>query len=308
MEDNKKKNSSPKKKKTEVTGALGFVETRGKTAAIGAMDIMPKTAEVAFTKRVNIGSGLVTVIYSGEVAAVESAVSVAARLSEKIGTLVSTNVIPRPHKRIYEILEQRSGEESDTGISEEKKLALGMVETEGFTEMIAAADEGIKAAHVVIPGWVTVGGGLTCVFFRGKVAAVHSAVEAGVIQAERKGKVSAAHVIASPHVGTEEVAPIGVFRGESVLRKTDWDAALGILETQGIAALIEGIDAGLKAASVTVQGWEKIGRGITSTLFRGNVADVKSALDAACAGAGKVGKVVGEYIIARPHSELEKGR
>jgi microcompartment protein CcmL/EutN len=308
MEQKKtRKKSNPGTEKIPLE-ALSFIETRGKTGTIGALDIMPKTSAVRFVSRINIGSGMVTVIYMGEVAAARSANQAARDLTARIGELVTSNVIPRPNSRIYEVINQRSGEETDVGVSGSKRFAVGMVETDGFVGMIEAADQGIKAADVLIPGWVTVGSGLTTVFFRGEVAAVHSAVESGCIAAEKVSKVIAAHVIAQPHIGTEQAAPIGKYKGENVFKEQDRDAALGILETKGIAGLIEGIDAGLKASSVIVQGWEKIGRGITSTLFRGTVADVRAAMDAAVKGAEKVSQVVGSYIIARPHQELDKGK
>lgn len=307
MENKKRKTEVEKIKNTEHE-ALVFIETRGKVGVIGALDIMPKTSNVRFTRRVNIGSGMVTAVYTGEVAAAQSAGAAARELVEKIGELVAVNVIPRPHESIYEVVSQSSGQQTNSDAAGGKKLAVGMVEVDGFTGMIEAADRGIKAANIVIPGWVTVGSGLTTVFFRGEVAAVNSAVEAATVAADRISKVVSSHVIPQPHIGTEEAAPIGKFAGESRFEKVNWDAALGILETRGITGLIEGIDAGLKAANVTVQGWEKIGRGITSTLFRGTVADVNSALDAAVKGAEKAGKVVGNYVIARPHRELDKGR
>lgn len=287
--------------------ALAFIETRGKTAIIGALDIMPKTSEMYFRKRVNIGSGLVSIVYEGEIAAARSAVDAAKNISDKLGGLFTSNVIPSPHSRIYEIIIQPSGKVSDIDAATGRKLALGIIEVEGFTAMIEAADAGIKAADVIIPGWVTVGSGLTTVFFRGEVAAVHSAVEEGIVKSQKISKIIAAHVIPQPHTGTEEATPIGGVR-EKNIKKIEPDTALGILETRGITGLIEGIDAGLKAASITVQGWEKIGQGIASTLFRGTVADVQSAMDAAVKGAETVGEVKGSYVIARPHIELDKGK
>ncbi len=288
--------------------ALSFVETRGKTGAIGTLDIMPKTSEVSFFRRVNIGTGLVTVVYTGEVAAARSARDAAANLAGKISEFFASNLIPRPHERIYSLILQKSAEEIKVDSSANSKLALGIVETEGFVGMIQAADAGIKTADVVIPSWVTVGGGLTSVFFRGDVAAVHSAVEEGMSAAGKVSKIAASHVIPQPHKGTNEAAPIGKFTGKSTFKDTGPEDALGILETKGITGLIEGIDVGLKTANVVIQGWEKIGRGITSTIFRGTVADIRSAFDAAIKSADMVGEVVGSHIIARPHPELEKGR
>ena len=53
--------------------------------------------------------------------------------------------------------------------------------------------------------------------------------------------------------------------------------ALGILETKGLVAQIEGVDAMLKAANVELIGWEKIGSGNVATFIRGDVAGVKAA-------------------------------
>ncbi len=300
-----KKSASTSRKKTGE--ALAFIETRGKTGIIGALDIMPKTSEVSFFDRVNIGSGMVTVVYTGEVAASRAAHDAAASLAGKLGEFVAGNVIPRPHERIYSLIQQRPGEVSSEGLSG-RSLALGIVETYGFPGMIEAADRGIKAADVIIPGWVTVGSGLASVFFRGDVAAVHSAVEAAAVGAERVSRVEGLHVIPQPHRGTEEAVPVGHGGEAPPDRKVSHDDALGILETRGITPLVEGIDSGLKAAGTVVQGWEKIGRGMASTLFRGPVSDVKASMEAASASASKIGKITGSYIIARPHPELDKGR
>ena len=76
--------------------ALGMVETRGLTAAIEAADAMTKAAEVALVGTEKIGSGLVTVMVRGDVGAVKSA--------SRLGELVATHVIPRPHTDVEKIL------------------------------------------------------------------------------------------------------------------------------------------------------------------------------------------------------------
>ena len=80
--------------------ALGMVETRGLTAAIEAADAMTKAAEVTLVGTEKIGSGLVTVLVRGDVGAVETGADAAARLGE----LVATHVIPRPHDDVEKIL------------------------------------------------------------------------------------------------------------------------------------------------------------------------------------------------------------
>jgi ethanolamine utilization protein EutM len=80
--------------------------------------------------------------------------------------------------------------------------------------------------------------------------------------------------------------------------------ALGMIETKGLVALIEASDAMIKAANVTLIGWQKIGSGLVTAMVVGDVAAVKAAVDAGAAAAGRVGEVVGVQVIPRPHEDL----
>ena len=84
--------------------ALGMVETRGLTAAIEAADAMTKAAEVTLVGTEKIGSGLVTVMVRGDVGAVKAAVEAGESAASKLGELVATHVIPRPHSDVENIL------------------------------------------------------------------------------------------------------------------------------------------------------------------------------------------------------------
>ena len=84
--------------------ALGMVETRGLTAAIDAADAMTKAAEVTLVGTEKIGSGLVTVLVRGDVGAVKAAVEAGESAASKLGELVATHVIPRPHSDVEGIL------------------------------------------------------------------------------------------------------------------------------------------------------------------------------------------------------------
>ena len=88
-------------------GALGLVEPRGLTGAIEAADSMSKAANVSLTGYEKIGSGLVTVMVRGDVGAVKAAGDAGAAAAGKVGTVVSTHVIPRPHREIEAILPER---------------------------------------------------------------------------------------------------------------------------------------------------------------------------------------------------------
>lgn len=80
--------------------------------------------------------------------------------------------------------------------------------------------------------------------------------------------------------------------------------ALGMIETRGLISLIEAADASVKAANVTLVGWEKIGSGYVTVLMRGDVAAVKAATDAGAAAARRVGELVAVHVIPRPHQSL----
>jgi ethanolamine utilization protein EutM len=81
--------------------------------------------------------------------------------------------------------------------------------------------------------------------------------------------------------------------------------ALGMIETRGLVAMIEASDAMVKAANVTIVGWEKIGSGYVTTLVRGDVAAVKAATDAGAAAARRGGELIAVHVIPRPHQSLE---
>lgn len=77
--------------------ALGFIETKGLVGAIEAADAMVKAAKVKLLGIEVTIAALVTVKVVGEVAAVKAAVDAGAQAAEKVGELISTHVIPRPH-------------------------------------------------------------------------------------------------------------------------------------------------------------------------------------------------------------------
>ena len=81
--------------------------------------------------------------------------------------------------------------------------------------------------------------------------------------------------------------------------------AIGLIETKGLITLLEAGDAALKAADVEFVGWEKIGSGLVTGVFQGDVASVKAAIDAGAESARQVGEVIGVEVIARPHEDLD---
>jgi ethanolamine utilization protein EutM len=81
-------------------------------------------------------------------------------------------------------------------------------------------------------------------------------------------------------------------------------SALGIIETKGLCTLLEAADAALKAADVTMTGYEAIGSGYVAAFFRGDVAAVKAAVESGAESARRVGEIISVQVIPRPHDEL----
>ena len=80
--------------------ALGMIETRGFAAMVEAADAMVKAAKVDLVGYEKIGGGYVTALVRGDVAACRAAVEAGQRAAEKVGEVVSTHVIPRPHASV----------------------------------------------------------------------------------------------------------------------------------------------------------------------------------------------------------------
>ena len=82
--------------------------------------------------------------------------------------------------------------------------------------------------------------------------------------------------------------------------------ALGMVETKGLVGAVEAADAMVKAANVTLVGYEKIGSGLVTVLVRGDVGAVKAATDTGAAAAQRVGELISVHVIPRPHTDIEK--
>jgi ethanolamine utilization protein EutM len=84
--------------------ALGMIETKGLVALIEASDAMVKAARVKLVGYQQIGSGLVTAMVRGDVAACKAATDAGAAAAQRVGgEVVSVHVIPRPHADLEEL-------------------------------------------------------------------------------------------------------------------------------------------------------------------------------------------------------------
>ena len=84
--------------------ALGMIECKGFVALVEACDAMLKAANVDLVGWEKIGSGYVTALVRGDVAAVRAATDAGAAAARRVGELISVHVIPRPHQSLEDVL------------------------------------------------------------------------------------------------------------------------------------------------------------------------------------------------------------
>ena len=199
--------------------AIGMVETKGLVPVIEAADAMVKAANVQIIQYAKAGSGLATVVVTGDVGAVRAAVDAGANAARRVGSVISVHIIPSLDAGVAEAF--RYGDAKDAATP--SRGALGMIETKGYVAAVEAADAMAKSANVEVQGLEMVGGGLVTVIVTGDVAAVNAATDAGAAAAGRVGEVTSVDVIARPQVdvriflskkdGAESVKSDGTKRG-----------------------------------------------------------------------------------------------
>jgi ethanolamine utilization protein EutM len=81
-----------------------------------------------------------------------------------------------------------------------------MIETKGLCSLFEAVDAALKAANVSFTGWEKIGSGYVTAFFRGDVASVKAATDAGASAAAQVGSIVSVQVIPRPH---ESLAGLG---------------------------------------------------------------------------------------------------
>jgi microcompartment protein CcmL/EutN len=84
--------------------ALGMIEARSFAAMVEAADAMVKAAKVELVSYEKTGGGYTTAVVRGDVAAVKAAVDAGIRGAERVGEVVASHVIARPHANIDEVL------------------------------------------------------------------------------------------------------------------------------------------------------------------------------------------------------------
>ncbi len=199
-------------------------------------------------------------------------------------------------------------------------MAFGFAELGFFSIAAVVADQVVKAAAVRLLGIETSGNERLVLRLEGEVAAVKTALAFAERRAAELGSSATVSCLARPEPSFGRLvhfpnAPNPLFGGRDQFLPTDFPQtkhptmnatpeALGIVETQGLTAILEAADTMLKAANVTLVGKEKIGAAYVTVIVRGDVAAVKAAVDAGAKAVDGLGKLIAAHVIARPHEDL----
>jgi microcompartment protein CcmL/EutN len=197
--------------------------------------------------------------------------------------------------------------------------ALGFIEVPFLSVAAVVADAAAKGARVSILGFEATGNENILIRLGGDVADVKAALAVADKTATRIGSTvvtqavprpadSISRMIHFPNVqnplygGRDQLLPTDYSNPEKAM--SNKQEALGILETQGLTAVLEATDAMLKAANVTLVGKEKIGAAYVTVVMKGDVAAVTAAVEAGSRAIGSLGKLIAAHVIARPHDDL----
>ncbi len=198
--------------------------------------------------------------------------------------------------------------------------SLGLLETPFLSVTALACDAALKAGDVVLLGLEPIGTEVILSRFSGDPGSVRAAMDAAGARVKSLGSaVVSSTILDAPSAslsatlsGPNSINPL--YGGREYLLPTDHKTnlaimkpqAIGILETQGLTAILHATDAMLKAANVELVGKEKIGAAYVTIIIKGDVAAVKAALDAGSEAVGSLGKLIAAQVIARPHDDLLK--
>jgi microcompartment protein CcmL/EutN len=215
-----------------VIGTLGLLETTGLTPAMVAIDSMLKAAAIkVFQLELNDLSG-VCVKITGATADVQTAIGAGRNVADQMQghpitsvlTQVSVDAEPalRSQAEFSPLIQQAVVFQVDdplrfeisptlqtkpTTMNQETPMALGFIETQGFTAVFEAIDTACKAASVEVVGKEKLGGGYVTVVIQGQLSAVSAAIDSGKQKVDGLGKLIAAHVIARPSEAVLKLLP-----------------------------------------------------------------------------------------------------
>lgn len=156
-----------------------------------------------------------------------------------------------------------------------------------------------------------------CLKLTGPLADIEAAAQAAQRAGETMGVAVLVHVIAGPAEGARaayeaatefspliEQSAVHFPREQSNSQEGTMNEqanfAVGLIETQGFTAVFEAIDTAVKTANVEVLAREKLGGGYITVVIKGDVAAVRSAVEAGSAKVASLGRLVAAHVIPSP--------
>jgi len=199
-------------------------------------------------------------------------------------------------------------------------MSLGFAEIPFLSIVAVVADQTVKAAPVRLLGIETTGNENLTLRFHGDVDAITTALAFAERRAQELGVAIKTRCLSRPEPAVHAMihfpnAQNPLYAGRDQFLPTDFpqpknqpmntkQEALGIIETQGLTAVLEATDTMLKAANVTLVGKEKIGAAYVTVIVKGDVAAVEAAVNAGGKAVDGLGKLIATHVIARPHADL----
>lgn len=174
--------------------------------------------------------------------------------------------------------------------------ALGLLEISSIAVGVVTGDAMVKRAPVAVLRGGTVHPGKYLVLVGGEVADVEEALDAG-------RETAAGHRADEVFLPDVHPAVVAAVQGE---RTAGEGEAVGIFETRTVAALLRAADRGVKAANVTLRAArlaDDLG-GKAYCVFRGTVADVEAAIEAAEESLPDPDLLVARVVVPRIHEEM----
>jgi len=195
--------------------------------------------------------------------------------------------------------------------------ALGLIEVTGFSATIVVLDQLDKASSIRLLQVELNDLNGAQIKIEGEAGAVRAALQASVEMGRRIEAPVVTRALNGPHASVwpiaeakQEFSPLieqdVIYFPHSDKKESPMadraPFAIGLIETQGLTAVLEALDTAAKAASVEVIGREKLGGGYVTVILKGDVAAVKAAVDAAKARLTEagLGKLIAAHVIARP--------
>lgn len=190
--------------------------------------------------------------------------------------------------------------------------SVGVIEIGSWSVGMLVTDAACKAAPIKILQAELNDMLGVCVRFTGEVASIQTAI--GVVDSiSRECSVSAyttvigrvddqtrSKLVQLPSEYNPLIEQQVVHTPEEPIIMSEVTYAIGFIETQGFTAVIEAVDAACKTANVEILGREKLGGGYISVVIKGDVAAVRTAIDAAKPRIEGLGKLIATHVIARP--------